>query len=58
MSLEIAWEDFLTPGVFEAVRAPAKIMADQEGRGQEVEIILRRQRTAPIELRQTPESQK
>jgi hypothetical protein len=52
VKLEVAWDEFLTPGVFETVNMPKNIAAEPEGQAQEVEISIRRRRTAPIELRQ------
>jgi hypothetical protein len=58
VKLAMAWEEFLTPGVFEVVHAPDHVAAEGEAGAHDEEIVIRRRRTAAIELRQTtPEPQ-
>ena len=52
LKFELAMNEFLGPGVFEVVKAPNQVTAEPEGQAQDIEVVLRRGRTAPIDLRQ------
>jgi hypothetical protein len=52
VKFELAMDEFLLPGVFELVHAPDRVTAEPEGSAQDVEVVLRRRRTSPIDLRQ------
>ena len=49
---EVAVEEFLAPGVFEVVSAPSQVSAEPQDRAQDTTVVLRRRRTALIDLHQ------
>jgi hypothetical protein len=44
LTLQVALDQFMIPGNFEVVQAPATVMPDEDGKGQDVGIVLRRVR--------------
>lgn len=54
LRLQVAFDQFLVPGVFEIVQAPTEVQTEMEDKSLDVEIVIRRRKTAPIDLRQVP----
>jgi hypothetical protein len=54
LKFEIVMNEFLVPGVFEVVHAPTAVATAPEATAQDIEVVLRQGRSAPIELRQFP----
>jgi hypothetical protein len=54
MRFQVLIDQFLVPGVFEVVQSPGEVEAELEDKAQDVIVIIRQRRTAPIDLRQVP----
>jgi hypothetical protein len=54
MRFQVLIDQFLVPGVFEVVQSPGEVETELEDKAQDVSVIIRQRRTAPIDLRQVP----
>ena len=58
VKFEVAPEEFLVPGIYQLVKAPALVTPELEDRASNVEVVIRRVRTTPIELHAVPAPEK
>jgi hypothetical protein len=54
MRFQVLIDQFLVPGVFEVVQSPGEVETELEDKAQDVIVVIRQRRTAPIDLRQVP----
>jgi hypothetical protein len=54
LKFQVLTDQFLVPGVFEVVQAPNDVVTEMEDKAADIGVVIRRSRTAPIELRQIP----